>query len=128
MSIVNSYKKLVKNFKTNFTFDSYFPSPSETDYKKGYLYRYFVQKSNDLQSPIYEVNSQTYTRLSSLPDYTTISIRWRITGPTEKKFDVDDNIIDFGVRESNKRSVKLKSEIMPGLKYRLNNYLQFYKK
>jgi hypothetical protein len=128
MSIVDDYKKLVKGFKTTQSLKEIFPSPSEEDYRKGYITRFFAQLANDKNSPVYEINANTFTRISQQPDYTTVSIRWRITGSLEKEFDNDNNIIDFGVRESNKRALKLNFNVMPALKYRIVNYLQFYKK
>jgi hypothetical protein len=128
MSIVDDYRKLVKGFKTAQSLKEIFPSPSEEDYRKGYITRFFAQLANDKNSPVYEINTNTFTRISQQPDYTTVSVRWRITGNLQKEFDNDNNIIDFGVRESNKRALKLHFNVMPALKYRIVNYLQFYKK
>lgn len=127
MGIVEDYKNLVKKFKTGETIKSYSPSPNDTDYKRGYFYRFFVQKTNDHDAPIYEVNQKSFTRLSSVPDYITVSIRWRITGSLNPIFDELGNTLDFGVKESNRKSIELHKNKIPGLKYRLGNLLQFYR-
>lgn len=128
MSIVDDYKKLVKGFRDVASLNEFFPSPSDEDYRKGFINRFFAQRANDKNSPVFEIDTKTFTRISQQPDYTTVVIRWRISGSLEKQFDNDNNIIDFGVKESNKRALKLNFNVMPGLKYRIVNYLQFYKK
>jgi hypothetical protein len=128
MSIVDDYKKLVKGFRDTASLNEFFPSPSDENYRKGYITRFFAQRANDKNSPVFEIDTKTFTRISQQPDYTTVVIRWRISGSLEKEFDNDNNIIDFGVRESNKRALKLNFNVMPALKYRIVNYLQFYKK
>lgn len=128
MSIVDDYKKLVKGFRDVTSLNEFFPSPSDEDYRKGFINRFFAQRTNDKNSPVFEIDTKTFTRISQQPDYTTVVIRWRISGSLEKQFDNDNNIIDFGVKESNKRALKLNYQVMPGLKYRIVNYLQFYKK
>ena len=128
MSIVDDYKKLVKGFRDAASLNEFFPSPSDEDYRKGFINRFFAQRANDKNSPVFEIDTKTFTRISQQPDYTTVVIRWRISGSLEKQFDNDNNIIDFGVKESNKRALKLNFNVMPGLKYRIVNYLQFYKK
>ena len=110
MGIVDDYKNLVKKFNTGETIKAYLPIPTEKDYEKGYINRFFVQKTNDKNYPIYEINQKSYTRLSLIPDYVTVSIRWRLTGPLETVYDDLGNILDFGVRESNKRVILLKKD------------------
>ena len=102
MSIVDDYKKLVKGFRDVTSLNEFFPSPSDEDYRKGFINRFFAQRTNDKNSPVFEIDTKTFTRISQQPDYTTVVIRWRISGSLEKQFDNDNNIIDFGVKESNK--------------------------
>lgn len=128
MSIVDDYNKLVKGLKTGEKIKAHFPTPTDKDYENGYLYRYFVQKTNDKQAPIFEINQKTYIRLSNVEEYITVALRWRIKGPTQPVYDDVGNILDFGVEESNKRVLDLNKKRMPGIIKRLTNYLQFYKK
>ena len=44
---------------------TYLPTPIEFDYKKGYITRYFLQKANDINSPIYEVKQNAMMKYDS---------------------------------------------------------------
>lgn len=92
------------------------PSPTETDYKNGFIIRHFAQKTNDKSGYIYELNDSSNIALILNPFYITTSIRWRLTGTDEE------------IRESNYNSVKLGAKKIPMLIKYLPNYLQFKKK
>jgi hypothetical protein len=114
---ITRYKKIIKlpsdyNLKK---INTYIPVIKDYDYKKGYVSRYFVQKSNDTNSTIYEVDSKTYSSLSNNSFYTTITLNWRLNGTEEQ------------IKESNFKSVKLASQKMKAIITYLPNYLQFYK-
>jgi hypothetical protein len=36
---------------------SYFPKPTDGDYYNGYIERYFIQKANDINAPIFEIEA-----------------------------------------------------------------------
>jgi hypothetical protein len=91
------------------------PQPNDSDYTKGYITRYFIQRVNDVNSPVYEVSQFSYNRISDNPFYITQTLNWRITGNTED------------IKNSNSISVKLASVNIPNLKLYLLNYLQFSK-
>lgn len=91
------------------------PKLTETDYKRGYVERYFVAKANDENSLIYEVLSENFLRVIKSPLYIGVKIRWRIKG------DVTD------VKVSNKKSLDIASEKIKNLKLYLPNLLQFHK-
>ena len=103
------------------------PNPTEDDYSIGYILRFFIQKTNDNISPIYEVDNPTYNYLNSKPLYKGVLIKWRISGPNETKYDNNGNIVDKSVSESNRISIQLSSDKMPNLKLYLPNLLQFHK-
>lgn len=94
---------------------AYIPTPSENDYKRGYLVRYFIQKLNDTKAPIYEIKRQAINKFSANPFYVTVSLDWRLTGTREE------------IKLSNSESVKIASEIIPKLPLYLPNFLQFHK-
>lgn len=96
--------------------NQFVPHPNDTDYKRGYIVRYFVQKANDTNSPVYEVNSNTFTSYNNIAFYTTVSLDWRLTGSDEQ------------IKESNYQSVKLASKTMKAILFYLPNYLQFKEK
>ena len=97
------------------------PLISESDYKVGFIKRYFAQKSNDDSSPIIEISKQTFSSLSSSPHYRTTSIRWKISGP----INTIGNTV--GIRESNTLSIKNGCKVLPSLKMYLLNPIQFSK-
>ena len=103
------------------------PTPTKNDYDLGYVRRYFIQLVNDKNSPIYEVNERVYTKHESKSFYTRTSLKWRITGNLEETYDIEGNLINKSVKESNRIAIKLASQRIPNLKLYLPNLLQFYK-
>ena len=94
----------------------FLPTPSNDDYKRGYIVRYFTKSATNSTSPIYEVKLNTFSTLSSNPLYITTELDWRISGELEE------------VKKSNRVSLQIASEFIPKLKLYLPNLLQFYKK
>ena len=129
MSILDSYNKLVNPSSAlpSDSFDTHIPTPTAADYTRGYITRYFIQKSNDTNSPIFEVNTKTYSRFASNPLYVVCSIKWRLTGPKETKYRENGDLLDLSVSDSNRRSIKSVYEFIPLLNSYLPNLLQFYK-
>jgi hypothetical protein len=129
MSILDSYNKLINPSSAlpNDKFDTYIPTPNSTDYGRGYITRYFLQKVNDKNSPIFEVNRQTYSRFTLNPLFVICSIKWRLTGPKETKYRENGDLLDLSVSDSNRRSIKSVYEFIPLLNSYLPNLLQFYK-
>jgi hypothetical protein len=97
------------NYKTHI------PTPNETDYVVGYIMRYFIQKANDEDSYIFEIDKSSFINFIENPFYTVVQLNWRIKGTAEE------------VINSNKKSINISYERMPALKLYLPNYLQFYK-
>jgi hypothetical protein len=112
---------ITNNIKTHI------PTPAEIDYRRGHITRYFVQKTNDKASPIYEVNYTEFMRLNTKPLFTIVLLKWRISGPKETQYDLVGNIMDKGVKESNRIAIFLVADKIPNLKLYLPNLLQFYK-
>ena len=129
MSILDSYKKLIRvdSLLSNHKFDTHIPTPNTNDYMRGYITRYFVQKTGDTASPISEVNSTTFTSLQTNSLYIAVSIKWRISGPKETKYRENGDVLDVNVGESNRRAILLLYDKIPNLKLYLPNLLQFYK-
>jgi hypothetical protein len=129
MNILDSYNKLINSNSVlpNDKVDTYVPTPTPTDYSRGYITRYFIQKVNDKQSPIFEINSKTYSRFVTNPLFVVCSIKWRLTGPKETKYRENGDLLDLSVSDSNRRSIKSVYEFIPLLNSYLPNLLQFYK-
>jgi hypothetical protein len=129
MSIIDSYKKLKnKNFfNLKEKVNTSIPELTDVDYKRGWVRRYFAQKTNDKVSPIYEVNSSEFVKLTSRDIFTLVTIKWRIAGPKDAQYDSKGNVMDKGVRESNRIAISLEADKIPNLKMYLPNLLQFHK-
>jgi hypothetical protein len=100
--------------------------PKKEEYTKGSYTRYFIKKSSDRGAPIFEVHSDTIGKLKR-GYYKNISLSWKLTGPIEDRFDLNDNLIVSGVGDTNKRTVKKMNVEMLGLKWKLSDYFQYYR-
>ena len=95
---------------------SYIPTPKDADYVRGYIVRYFVQKSNDRDGIIYEIRKKSTSKFSNNSFYIVTSLDWRLIGdPIE-------------VKKSNSASIKIACQTIPKLYLYLPNLLQFHKK
>jgi hypothetical protein len=125
----NLYKRLKRNslFTLDSKIDTSVPVPNESDYSRGWITRYFLQRTNDKGANIYEVNYSQYTNSITNDLFTNVSIKWRISGPIATQYDSVGNVLDKGVRESNRISISLVNDKIPNLKFYLPNLLQFHK-
>lgn len=121
MISITKYKNLIldkidtpKLYSTNIK--THVPSPTENDYKKGYITRYFSQKANDSSSYVFEIDKDEYSNLITNPFYVSVKLNWRIVGTVEQ------------VRESNSKSVLLASKTIKSITLYLPNTFQFYKR
>ena len=94
---------------------TFVPNPIDIDYKRGYIKRYFIQKSNDDFAPIYEVSVDVFSSYNSNPFYKTVILDWRLIGNAEE------------ISNSNFKSLKLASNKIKSIQSRLLNLLQFSK-
>lgn len=129
MGMIDRYKKIFKgsDVKEQETLISYIPKPNEDDYKRGYIFRYFAQKTIDENSPIIEISNNTYIRVRVNPYYRVSKLRWRISGSLKPTYDLKGILEDNSVSESNRISIKLASKSIVNLKLYLPNLLQFHK-
>lgn len=114
--MIDRYNRIKKD--KNFSYKEIkasIPKPSQNDYANGYINRYFIQRSNDLYSPIYEVDIYSYSNIKSNSLYTAVIIKWKLTG------DIDE------VKKINRNNIIFVGQTMPNLKNYLLNLTQFYK-
>jgi len=98
------------------------PSPDESDYAKGFITRYFVQKKPSMI--ITEVDSKQFASITDYQTamhlnssmYTTLSLKWRLTGAIKK-------VIIY-----NKRAILTAYKSMPGIQKMFKSLTEFYKK
>ena len=126
---IDRYRQVVKGgykFKEP-KFKTSVPKPTESDYSAGFIYRYFAQKTNDIKSPIFEVDLKNFSKLNSNPYYIVTSIKWRISGNLEPIYDNFGNIKYKSVADSNRLSIMSVQNDIKNLKLYLQNLLQFHK-
>ena len=95
---------------------AYIPQPSEKDYKRGYIVRYFAQKANDKSAPIYEISKGLYGKLSNISYYTVTFLDWRLTGSPKE------------IKKSNSVSIRIAANDIYKIGLYLPNLLQFHQK
>ena len=128
MSINDRYSKISRNrIDINIKIKSFLPKPDESDYNRGFITRYFVQKCNDSSSPIFEVSEDTFFKYNTSPTYIGTKLSWRISGPVNRTFDKLSSVYDNGVVMSNTNAIRLASNKIKNLKLYLPNLLQFHK-
>jgi hypothetical protein len=103
------------------------PFPTENDYYNGVITRFFTQKANDINGFVYEINLDTYTTLKSNPYWLINNIYWRIAGPLDMVYSDNGMVMDKGVYNSNRDSIRLGEEKIKNLGLYLPNILQFHK-
>ena len=120
---IQTYQNIGGTVLDNQVYPVYFkPSPSIKDYSKGYIYRYFVQKINNLT--ITEVDKDKYNQISSQL-YNKLTIRWTITGSKENVY--NNKILErIGVKEQNIKTLSNGNTKMRGLKNYITNPLEFW--
>ena len=112
----------------NVKISAYSPQLTDTDYQRGYVTRFFVQRVNDKAAPIFEISNTDFGTLTTNSLYNTTSLRWRLAGPKQPTYNPKTGeMMDMGVHESNKKSIELASTTMPNLKLYLPNTFQFWK-
>ena len=115
---ISRYNRIVDNDISDFNIlkiRTSVPSPTENDYKIGYIQRYFIQKRSDEAAYIYEVTKQYYTDILINPFFKGVVLKWKISGIGEE------------VRQMNQKSVSYASANMKALPLYLPNHLQFHK-
>lgn len=95
--------------------ETFVPNPDDSDYKIGYIKRFFIQKVNDNDSPIFEINKDFVNIVQKHGLYKTAEIKWRLTGIPQQ------------IMDSNSKSIEFVKEIIPRLALYLPNLLQFAK-
>lgn len=112
---INRYKKINKPdlVYSSVKIKTHIPTPTETDYKRGYITRYFVQKANDSESQIYEVDYIGFSKTIDNPFYANVSINWRLIGTDEQ------------IKDSNFKAIRLVTPTIKKIQLYLPNLLQF---
>jgi hypothetical protein len=98
---------------------SYYPQPTATDYKKGYVIRYFTKKENE-KGYIVEISESEYNSIvNGTADYNTsmyqtTKILWKITGPLKSERKSQYNVIP-GIIDTNQRLTESANKTFLGI-------------
>ena len=114
---INRYNKILKDtntFKIK-KIKTFIPTPLDSDYMNGYIKRYFVQKSNDVGAPIYEISKDLFSIYAISPFFIAVPILWRLSGNSDE------------ISQSKLKSIKLGCKTIRNLYTYLPNTLQFSK-
>jgi hypothetical protein len=99
--------------------NTYYPQPTEDDYKKGYVIRYFTKKENE-KGFITEINEEEYNNIvNGLTDYDislyqTTKILWKLTGPLKSTRTSQYNVIP-GIIDTNQRLTESANKTFLGI-------------
>lgn len=121
-SIYSNIKK-VKSFLVP---SSFIPTPTESDYSKGVITRYFIKRKNGKADTIKEVSESDYNLVADNPLYQRITLIWKITGRLKDDFSNPSSPI-YGIEDTNGRTVLDKNRDMLGIGLYLNDLKQFAK-
>jgi hypothetical protein len=89
--------------------------PKDSDYKKGYYYRYFYRFASNKAGMIYEIDDKEYKKLQNIKIYKILKIKWKLIGPQDV------------AKEINTKIIETSNNVLSGIKSILINPLQFWK-
>lgn len=99
------------------------------DIDRGYITRYFVRRSNVDNGEIVEIDKDKYNVVKNSKLHQTIEVIWRISGALDSMKNeqwTEDINLYTGVLDANEAAIKRAELEMPGIKYKLNDLLQYY--
>lgn len=111
-----------KSTTSNQQLSFYSPTPSEDDYKKGFIKRYFIKRVNAGIDTIKEISKADYEKNKKNILYIFTQLDWKITGPL---YDIPGHISVSGIIDTNKRTVIKKEKELPGINFYIKNLSQF---
>lgn len=102
----------------------YRPTPTDSDYKSGYINRYFAKKVNE--NVIWEVEYGTTSTINNAL-YKVVKLNWKITGPKNNVADAS-MLKRAGVMEQNRFEIdRIKKEEDVDLTAVLPNLLEYWR-
>ena len=108
----------------------YTPKPTDQDYKRGKITRYFARQRNGTQFRIMEIDQTTYDNLSNRKGglnyslWKVISIFWQISGPL-RDIRIGNIRTRAGIIDTNQRVLNNAEKDFIGIKQYLTNLEQF---
>jgi len=101
---------------------------SNKDITNGYMTRYFAYKAND--GRILELSKDEYDKIGTDNGLDEIlwkqfTIRWKVIGPERDVLDVNGNIVESGIIDTNRRTVISQSTQYPTLMNYIVNFREY---
>lgn len=101
---------------------------SNKDITNGYMTRYFAYKAND--GRILELSKDEYDKIGTDNGLDEIlwkrfTIRWKVIGPERDVLDVNGNIVESGIIDTNRRTVTSQSTQYPTLMNYIVNFREY---
>jgi len=121
----------LKDIRTYVKPNYYVPKPTQKDYDKGTIDRYFIIKRND-DTKIIEVDKKQFLTLNKKNSgldggiYKGIKLMWKITGPINDIYK-NNILVEYGIEDTNKRTIKLKSKEVRNIDKVFYNYIELSK-
>jgi len=108
---------------------SYSPTITSADYEKGYIYRYFCRKRNEVPNGIVEISKNNYEKMSSLTGinrdlYADFKLKWIIKGSLNDIM-YGNMVSQQSVSNANKSAVMKAEKDFPGISKFITNMIEF---
>lgn len=110
--------------------ESYFPTPTGQDYRRGTITRYFAKRRNAQPLEIREISETAFNSISSQDGrynyaiWEVISLFWKISGPIRDSKD-QYGVLKAGITDTNERLREQANQQMRGIKGYLSDLIQF---
>lgn len=104
----------------------YLPSPTDLDYQRGFILRYFMKRKNGKADTIKEISKDEYDKMKINVLYKRVEISWKITGKLKDDMS-NPNMPVYGIEDTNKRMIDSKLKEFEDLDKYLTNLSQFAK-
>lgn len=108
------------------------PEPTPEDYNRGWFTRYFLKRVVPEPNLPFEIDQRQYnlwqSRTSGIDQsvYEGVSMKWRLTGSPEKKFNRLGYPVEYGVKETNEKLIQNAENKLTGINYVLTDTTEYY--
>jgi len=131
--VVYNYDRIkqFKNLVTDYTEPNpIIIEPTDLDYDLGYIDRFFVEKSINVEKYPTEIDNKQYQKYNTAENingglYLVVILKWKLTGSLRDRRDAKGNLIERGIYEHNALEVEKGSRQIPNLNYIIKNYIEF---
>lgn len=123
--MIDNYKNLKKIKIKNTIPNTYFPKPTELDYSRKFITRYFTQRRDTPGSPIFEINEDSFYDYSNTEYWLGVKINWKIKGSLEDSY-TENGEFQPSVLTINRLAIIEAEKTLPEINLYLVNLKQFH--